>query len=121
MDTKPEVALRSAIHRRGLRFRKNYLIRLHGLRVRPDVVFTRRRVAVFLDGCFWHCCPDHSSTPRRNVGYWLPKLQANVERDRRVDVALEAEDWTVMRFWEHDEADRAAELVAAVVRASQAR
>src|SRR5690606_15979160 len=82
-DTKPEVRLRSELHRRGLRFRKDFLIRVSEIRVKPDIVFTRLRLAVFVDGCFWHSCPEHGSMPSRNRGYWLPKLAANVDRDRR--------------------------------------
>ena len=102
-DTKVEVALRSELHRRGRRFRKDHLIRVDGVRVRPDIVFTRRMLAVFVDGCFWHCCPEHMRVPKSNVDYWGPKLQANVERDRRVDAALRGSGWTVLRIWEHED------------------
>jgi len=116
-DTKAEIALRSALHRRGLRFRKDHVIRCDGLRVRPDVVFTRARVAIFVDGCFWHRCPDHGTMPRRNQGYWMPKLNANVERDRRVDAALAATGWQVERIWEHEAVEAAAARLAEIVRA----
>ncbi len=109
--TRPEVALRSALHRRGLRFRKDLLLRVGGLRVRPDIVFTRARVAVFVDGCFWHCCPAHGTTPRSNPGYWGPKLRRNVERDEQVDGALAGAGWQVVRVWEHQGAVVAAEDV----------
>lgn len=102
-DTKPELALRSALHRLGYRFRKDYPIRLPGQRpIRPDVVFTRRRVAVFIDGCFWHRCPEHCILPRSNVGYWHPKLAANAARDARVNYVLAENGWTVLRLWEHE-------------------
>jgi DNA mismatch endonuclease (patch repair protein) len=114
-DTGPERLLRSAMHARGLRFRKDYRIDLSELRVRADVAFPRVRVAVFVDGCFWHRCPDHASDPRNNAEFWERKLSGNVERDRRVDVALEADGWTVIRCWEHEPASVAAEKVAAVV------
>lgn len=114
-DTKPEVRLRSALHRRGLRFRKDFLVSVGGLRVRPDVVFTRRKLAVFVDGCFWHSCPQHGSIPNRNRGYWLPKLATNVERDRRVDAALRASGWSVERLWEHEDAMSAAHRIDAAV------
>jgi DNA mismatch endonuclease (patch repair protein) len=117
-DTKPEVRLRSALHQRGLRFRKDLLVRCGDVKVRPDIVFPRARVAVFVDGCFWHGCPEHQQIPRRNRDYWVPKLVANVERDRRVDTALTADDWTVVRIWEHQGVDAAANLVAEVVRRS---
>jgi len=115
-DTRPELLVRSTLHRRGLRFRKDYLIRSSsGVRVRADVAFTRLKVAVFVDGCFWHACPEHGTTPRRNQGYWLPKLKANVERDRRVDAALTADGWCVLRLWEHEEVSEAAARVEGVV------
>lgn len=100
--TKPEVALRSALHREGLRFRKDHRIDLPGLRVRPDIVFTRRKVAVFVDGCFWHACREHGRQPTSNEWYWAPKLRRNVERDRAADEALRAASWTVVRLWEHE-------------------
>ncbi|WP_421118538.1 very short patch repair endonuclease [Aquihabitans daechungensis] len=110
-DTKPELALRSALHRSGLRFRKDLRIKLGTFAARPDIVFTKRRVAVFVDGCFWHSCPEHGTSPKSNTDYWLPKLQANVARDRRNDEALEAEGWTVLRIWEHEDVGVAAERV----------
>jgi DNA mismatch endonuclease (patch repair protein) len=109
--TKPEVALRSALHRIGLRFRKDYRIDLDGMRVRPDIVFTRTKVAVFVDGCFWHCCPEHGTQPSRNADYWAPKLRRNVERDRAQDAALEAAGWCVVRVWEHEAEGAAVERV----------
>src|SRR5258708_12960495 len=89
-DTKPELALRRALHAMGYRFRKDYRLDLDGgRRVRPDIAFTARRVAVFVDGCFWHACPDHGSRPAVNQGYWTPKLLRNVERDRAADTPLQ--------------------------------
>ncbi|WP_278256735.1 hypothetical protein [Nocardioides convexus] len=73
VDTKPEVAIRSALHRAGLRFRKDYRLDLGGARLRPDIAFTRAKVAVFVDGCFWHACPVHGTQPRSNADYWTPK------------------------------------------------
>lgn len=101
-DTRPEVELRSRLHRAGLRFRKDFTVVVGGRKVRPDVVFTRQRVAVFVDGCFWHCCPEHGTAPARNVEYWRPKLARNVERDRATTAALEADGWRVVRIWEHE-------------------
>ncbi len=102
-DTKPEIAVRSTLHRRGHRFRKDLRLDLQGgVRPRPDVVFTRARLAVFIDGCFWHSCPDHGSQPRVNTDYWGRKLQSNVERDRRHDLALVSAGWRVIRVWEHE-------------------
>lgn len=113
--TKPELLLRSALHRRGMRFRKDHLLRLGQVRMRPDVVFTRRRVAVFVDGCFWHSCPEHQHVPRSNLDYWLPKFASNAERDRRVDAALEIEGWTVLRIWEHVSVEDAVRIVEAAI------
>jgi DNA mismatch endonuclease, patch repair protein len=116
VDTAPERRLRSELHRLGLRYRKDLPLDLDGLHVRPDVVFTRQRVAVFLDGCFWHRCPQHGSHPRANSDYWGPKLDRNVERDRRVDRALRQGGWQVIRIWEHEDADVAARGIADAVR-----
>jgi DNA mismatch endonuclease, patch repair protein len=117
-DTKPEVSLRSALHARGLRFRKDLAVRVPGRTVRPDVVFTRAKVAVFLDGCFWHCCPIHGNQPRQNTDYWAPKLARNVERDRAVDHCLGEAGWTVVRGWEHEDSGAIAARVAAVLAAA---
>lgn len=114
-DTEPELLLRSALHARGLRFRKNFLIRLSERSVRPDIVFTRQKIAVFVDGCFWHRCPDHGTSPRFNTSYWQTKLDRNVERDREIDAALAAAGWTSMRVWEHEPVDPAAQGVLEIV------
>jgi DNA mismatch endonuclease (patch repair protein) len=110
-DTRPEVALRKELHARGLRFRKDLLLRSPSRTVRPDVVFTRTRVAVFVDGCFWHCCPEHGTQPRSNSRYWAPKLARNVARDRAVDEALSSDGWIVVRGWEHESAGEIADRV----------
>jgi len=121
-DTGPEVAVRSELHRRGLRFRKRLTIRLGGRRwTRPDVTFTRARVAVFVDGCFWHACPDHGTTPRVNAEYWGPKLARNVARDRDADDRLADLGWTVVRAWEHDDPVAIADRVTAAVQAVDCR
>lgn len=115
-DTRPETALRSALHALGLRYRVDFPIRLPGRRpVRPDIVFTRARVCIFVDGCFWHCCPIHGVEPTRNVDYWGPKLARNVARDRAVDAALADDGWTVLRIWEHDDPGSAAAVIADLV------
>ncbi|NAZ85224.1 DNA mismatch endonuclease Vsr [Kineococcus sp. T90] len=101
--TKPETALRSALHRRGWRFRKDHRMDLPLRRVRPDIVFTRRKVAVFVDGCFWHACPVHGREPTVNESYWSPKLRRNVERDRQANAALRSAGWAVVRIWEHED------------------
>jgi DNA mismatch endonuclease (patch repair protein) len=116
--TRPELALRSALHRQGLRFRKDHPIQAGGRRVRPDVVFTRAKLAVFVDGCFWHRCPQHATTPRANPSYWVPKLQRNVERDRAVDAALAGAGWSVLRIWEHEPVELAVQQVQAALDSS---
>lgn len=114
-DTKPEIELRRLLHRQGLRFRKDYRLDLPGGRVRPDVVFTRARVAVFLDSCFWHACPEHGRHPTRNEWYWAPKLARTVDRDRRAVAVLEDAGWQVIRIWEHENLAAAAVDVTAAV------
>ena len=104
-DTKPEVLLRQQLHAAGLRFRKDYLIRCDGLRTHADVAFTKKKIAVYVDGCFWHCCPMHFVMPKTNLGYWEPKLAANVARDKRMQQSLAREGWKVIRLWEHQVAD----------------
>lgn len=100
-DTGPERRLGSALHSRGYRYRRDFPVAAGRVRVRPDFVFTRARIAVFVDGCFWHGCPEHSAVPKANPQYWVPKLERNRERDRRVTAALVAEGWNVVRLWEH--------------------
>ncbi|MEV6889369.1 very short patch repair endonuclease [Kribbella sp. NPDC051137] len=117
-DTKPEVALRSELHRSGYRFRKDLSIYTSSRRVRPDIVFTARKVVVFVDGCFWHCCPAHGRKPTVNSGYWSPKLQRNVERDRLADAALRRDGWEVIRIWEHEPLEDAVEMVRGVLDAA---
>jgi DNA mismatch endonuclease, patch repair protein len=114
-DTKPEMALRRELHRQGLRYRKDYRLDLEGARVRPDIAFTARRVAVFVDGCFWHVCPEHGTKPANNTWYWGPKLARNVERDRAADAALLAAGWQVVRIWEHESLESAVAAVLAAV------
>lgn len=109
--TRPEMVLRSALHRRGHRFRKDMLLRAGTVRVHPDIVFTRTLVAVFVDGCFWHGCPEHQRVPKSNRDYWVPKLESNQARDRRVDIALAEDGWIVLRIWEHVPVEAAVSLV----------
>ncbi|WP_407727467.1 very short patch repair endonuclease [Rhodococcoides fascians] len=109
-DTKPEVALRRELHRRGLRY---FVDRapLKGMRRRADLVFPRRKVAVYVDGCFWHSCPIHATRPRNNAQWWADKLAANVARDRDTDTRLIEEGWRVVRIWEHEDPVVAAQRV----------
>lgn len=97
-DTSPELALRRALWARGLRYRLK--IRTPG--GRPDVVFHKDRVAVFIDGCFWHGCPLHYARPRSREGFWSAKLTENIDRDFRQSMALQAAGWCVLRLWEHE-------------------
>lgn len=110
-DSAPELRLRSELHRRGLRFRVDYPVPVPGLRTRPDIAFTGNRVVVYVDGCFWHRCALHGTEPKANTEYWRPKLDANVERDRRATSALEAAGWRVIRIWAHVPAPEAADLI----------
>ena len=116
VDTKPEIEVRSLLHRNGFRFRKDYPIRLtSGTIVHPDIVFTKKRVAVFIDGCYWHSCPIHGTTPKSNRNYWIPKLRQNVERDKKTGIDLRANGWKVLRIWEHVEPEDAASMIASEV------
>ncbi|KJQ54398.1 Very short patch repair protein [Microbacterium sp. SA39] len=112
-DTKPELAVRRLIHAAGLRYRVDFAP--IGGRSRADIVFTRARVAIYIDGCFWHGCPIHATYPKRNSDYWLPKLQRNVERDRETDARLQLAGWKVLRFWEHESPEDVAATIAAEV------
>lgn len=110
-DTKPEVALRKALHRKGFRYRKNFRIEVQSMKIRPDIVFTGRKVAVFMDGCFWHVCPVHGRIPTTNDWYWAPKLRRNMERDEASNAALVKDGWTVVRLWEHEDLADAVDTV----------
>lgn len=111
-DTRPELALRSALHAQGLRFRKDFLLRTSaGSSVKADIVFTRDRIAVFVDGCFWHGCPEHGNSPKANTAYWGPKLSRNKERDLRLTDELRSDGWVVIRVWEHEPVELAVEQV----------
>lgn len=114
-DTRPEIALRSLLHASGFRYRVDLRLDIEGKKVRPDIVFTRKRVAIFVDGCFWHCCPEHGHTPVTNESYWSPKLLGNQQRDQRNSALLEASGWIVMRIWEHEPAEEAAVRVSAAL------
>lgn len=114
-DTKLEVRVRSELHRRGLRFRKQHLIVAGPLKVHADVAFPRQRLAVFLDGCFWHCCSRHGNAPNINASYWSIKLARNLDRDRQVGAALKEDGWQVVRIWEHVPVEEAADMVEAAL------
>jgi DNA mismatch endonuclease (patch repair protein) len=115
-DTRCEVAIRSALHRRGYRFRVDHRLDLPEGRVRPDIVFSRRRIAVFVDGCFFHGCPEHGLRPSiKNAHYWVPKIRGNQERDRRNDLALSREGWQIIRLWEHVDLSEAVEKIVYLI------
>ena len=109
-DTKPEVAIRRELWRQGRRYRVDVPV-VPGSRRRADIVFTRCRVAVFVDGCFWHSCPIHATEPNANADWWSDKLRRNVERDRDTDRLLAEHGWVVVRVWEHEDAIGAADRV----------
>lgn len=110
-DTKPELALRRAVHALGLRYRVSARP-LPDLRRTADLVFTRAKVAVFVDGCFWHGCPEHHTKAATNAGYWAEKVRRNRERDEETNRLLTEAGWQVIRFWEHEDPLAAAEVVA---------
>lgn len=113
-NTKPELMLRQALHRAGRRFRVRY--RVPGLPRRSvDIAFTRSRVAIMVDGCFWHVCPENASWPRNNADWWRGKLLANVARDRETDCLLEALGWIVVRVWGHERIEAAVEKVLTAI------
>jgi DNA mismatch endonuclease (patch repair protein) len=119
-DTAPELALRRAVWKRGLRYRID-VSPIRGARRRADLVFTRARVAVYVDGCFWHSCPHHATTPKANRSWWIEKLGANVARDRDTDHRLHEAGWLAVRIWEHEDPGTAAARVERVVRDRLAR
>lgn len=115
-DTKPEMEVRRALWRTGLRYRLDRPP-LPGMRNRADIVFGPARVAVYVDGCFWHRCPEHATIPKNNREWWLRKLEANVRRDRDVDLKLARAGWLVVRIWEHEDPEEAAAKVICQVEA----
>ena len=118
-DTRPELALRRAVHALGLRYRVAARP-LSDLRRTADLVFSKQRVAVFLDGCFWHGCPQHHTKAAAHSEYWQQKVTRNRDRDQDTNDRLAAAGWTVLRFWEHEDPAKAAQVVAAVVRERRA-
>lgn len=111
-DTRPELAVRRALHRAGARFRVDWPIPFDRRR-RIDIAFARKKVAVFVDGCFWHGCPEHLRPATINVEFWSSKVEANRARDADTNSRLTAEGWVVLRFWEHQDVER--EVVPAVL------
>ncbi|MFE9684258.1 very short patch repair endonuclease [Streptomyces sp. NPDC006285] len=113
-DTAPEVAVRKLLHAAGHRYRLN--VRVPEMSRRTiDIAFTRAKVAVFMDGCFWHGCPQHATRPKANAEWWREKLDRNMTRDSETTRHLTASGWTVLRFWEHEAPGDVAVRVAAAV------
>lgn len=119
-DTGPEVALRRMLFAEGLRYRTNFAP-VPGIRTKADMVFLRARVAVYVDGCFWHGCPVHATWPKNNAEFWRVKIATNMQRDARVTAALTAAGWDVIRVWEHEDPLAVAGRIGAAVRSRVAR
>lgn len=115
-DTAPELAIRRGLHAYGLRFHVDRRV-LPGISRRADIVFAGPKVAVFVDGCFWHFCPKHRSFPKANAAWWLAKLKTNRRRDADTDRKLKRAGWRVVRVWEHESATKAVARIIKVVRA----
>lgn len=118
-DTKPERQIRRLVHAVGLRYRVSARP-LADLRRTADMVFRPAKVAVFIDGCYWHGCPEHYVPPRTNSGYWSQKVLRNMERDRDTDRRLSEAGWLVLRFWEHEASEVCADEITAAVRQRRA-
>jgi DNA mismatch endonuclease (patch repair protein) len=118
VDTKPELAVRRVLHSRGLRYRVGVRPE-EALPRRADIVFTKQRIAIFIDGCFWHGCPLHGRTSfRHNTAYWPEKIRTNRARDKHTTASLEASGWLVLRFWEHEDPAVVADVIEAAVKGS---
>ncbi|MFE9394514.1 very short patch repair endonuclease [Streptomyces flavidovirens] len=116
-DTSAEIAVRRLLHAAGLRYRVN--VPVPGMPRRTiDIAFGRAKIAVFLDGCFWHGCPQHATQPKSNAEWWRTKLDKNIARDRETTEHLEAQGWTVLRFWEHENPQTVALAVTTAKRAA---
>ena len=115
-DTKPEIELRSLLHRTGLRFFVDRPVLPDDRRRRADIVFPRAKVAVFVNGCFWHGCPEHASWPKKNAEWWRKKIETNRARDEDTDARLRGNGWAAIRVWEHEDLHSAAEIVEHHVR-----
>ena len=114
-DTGPELAIRRLLFARGFRYRVHYPVPQKARRS-IDIAFPKKRLAVFVDGCFWHGCRLHKTIPVANRGWWTTKIEANRRRDRETDAWLEEQDWAVCRIWEHESAEQAARQVEARLR-----
>jgi DNA mismatch endonuclease, patch repair protein len=114
--TGPELRLRRALWRQGLRYRVDAPLALLGVRRRADLLFTGARIAVFVDGCFWHSCPEHGTRPKANAPWWNDKLDTNMRRDRDTDMRLRESGWLPVRVWEHEDMSEAAHRIALLIR-----
>ena len=110
-NTKPELALRKALWSSGYRYRLNYK-----LKGNPDIVFPSKRIAIFVDGCFWHKCPKHFVKPKSNAEFWAKKIKKNAERDKEINKELECMGWKVLRYWEHEIKSCKDNLVEKIIR-----
>lgn len=117
-DTDPELRIRRELWAMGMRYRVGMKVPGHPRRT-IDIAFPRARVAIFVDGCFWHMCPEHSVPVKNNSSWWAHKLLGNVERDGSTNTALETSGWTVLRFWEHEDPVSVALMIKGVVRSRQ--
>lgn len=115
-DTGPELAVRKLLFARGYRYRVNFKITVEGLSVRPDIVFVGCKVAVFVDGCFWHGCPVHGNMPKANATYWSAKRERNRLRDEKVNRILKENGWLIVRIWEHVDPSTGLDVIAAALR-----
>lgn len=113
-DTRPELAVRRRLHALGLRYRVSYRP-VPDLRRTADIAFPRQRVAIFIDGCYWHSCPEHGTKAARNADYWSTKLASNAARDADTNARLREAGWTVARYWEHEDPDAVAADIRALV------
>lgn len=110
-DTSPELKIRRLLHAAGLRYRVDWPLPFDRRR-RADIVFPKQRLVIFIDGCFWHGCPEHYVAPQRNADFWAAKIEGNINRDRDTDLRLEKAGWEVLRLWEHLDPAVAAKEVA---------
>lgn len=114
-DTTAELRVRRILHRMGLRYRVDYPV-LEKPRRRADIAFTKLKIAVFVDGCFWHGCPKHGTWPKANAAFWLNKIETNRARDKDTDKRLKRLGWSVIRVWEHDNPEMVVKCIASLVR-----
>jgi DNA mismatch endonuclease (patch repair protein) len=119
-DTRPELLVRSLVHRRGFRYRVDERP-LPDLRRRADLVFRQAKIAVFIDGCYWHGCPEHYREPSTNSDYWRDKIEGNRRRDQDTNELLAQAGWEVLRFWEHEDENEVANTVCAAVDSKRGR